>query len=76
MKGRCQRYQRVDLKCSRAFSFFGPKIFLSISRFLGVALLKGKCNRYQRVDVHTVCDYFRYTVQKYFLQYLDFWLHR
>ena len=28
VKGRCQRYHRVSLKSVRAFSFFGPKIFL------------------------------------------------
>ena len=48
MKGRCQLYQRGAMNSLRAVSFFGPKHFSTISRFLEFALVKGRCQRYQR----------------------------
>ena len=38
----------------RLFSFFGPKIFSLISRFLEVAQVKGRCQRYHRGSLNSV----------------------
>ncbi len=49
----------------RAFSFFEPKHFPSISRFLVIALMKGKCQRYQR-DALNCKRAFLFFGQKFF----------
>ena len=57
MKGRCQRYHRGSLNSVRAFLFFGPKIFSSISRFVEVAQVKGRCQRYHRGSLNSLCAF-------------------
>ena len=72
MKGRCQRYQRGILNRIRLFSFFGPKIFSSITRLLGVVQVKRRCELYQRGTMNRKC-LFSFFGPKIFLRYLDFW---
>ena len=59
MKERSQRYHRVALNRLREFSFFGPKTFPSISRFLEVAQVKERFQRYERVALNS-CEHFSF----------------
>ena len=52
-KGGCLRYQRHFLSSGRTFSFFGQKIFSSISQFVEVAHVK-KCQRYPRSALNSI----------------------
>ena len=54
MKGRNQPCQRGALNRMRAFSFFCPKKFSSIYRFLWVTHVKGRCQQGQRGALNSV----------------------